>query len=381
MIFKDISRHNFIKLTSLRKILKAPSTFQELMTGNSEDNPDHPPGKSSLPPRTTLPVEARSVAQLADAMSHMGFQGGQFGESFRVWRNMLQEKEITIFLGIAGAMVPAGLQEMIAYLISNRLVDCVVSTGANLFHDMCEGLGIVHYRGDACADDAYLKECKIDRIHDVFVSEIELHRADIYIANLVKKLDPAISYSSRELMEMIGKDMPATSILGSAYRARVPVFVPALSDSSIGIGMVMAWREGHRVNIDQIRDVDEITQITEKSTQTGVVFIGGGVPKNFIQQTKVIAELMGNYSGGHNYAIQYTTDTPHFGGLSGCTFSEAVSWGKVHKEAKKVQVFADATISVPLIVQALSEETSKRKAVPVYQWRGSELTLSYQPAH
>ncbi|NYT01917.1 MAG: deoxyhypusine synthase [Methanosarcinales archaeon] len=349
------------------------------MIGHSEDNPDHPPGTIDRPPRTTLPVKARSVAQLASAMSNMGFQGGQFGESFRIWQKMLQEKEITVFLGIAGAMVPAGLQEMIAYLISNRMVDCVVSTGANLFHDMCEGLGIVHYRGDCSADDAYLKECKIDRIHDVFVSEVDLHRADIYIANLAKRLDPGISYSSRELMEMIGKDMPPTTILGSASRAGVPVFVPALSDSSIGIGLVMAWREGHKVNIDQIRDVDEITQIVEKSTQTGVVFIGGGVPKNFIQQTKVIAELMGNYSGGHNYAIQYTTDTPHFGGLSGCTFSEAISWGKVHKEAKKVQVFADATISVPLIVQALSEGAPARETVPVCRWKGSELTLSYEP--
>jgi len=327
--------------------------------------------------RTTMGVSDRSVADLVSDMSRMGFQGGQLGQSLKAWENMLDE-EITIFLGLAGAMVPAGLGEMISYLISHRMVDCLVSTGANLFHDLCEGLGIVHYRGSACADDAYLKACKIDRIYDVFVSEVELHKADNYISDFVKKLDSSRSYSSRELMSMLGKSLPPTTILGAASRAGVPIFVPALGDSSYGIGMVMAYRDGHRVLIDQIKDVDEITQMVEKSAQTGVVYIGGGVPKNFIQQTEVIAELIGNYSGGHNYAIQYTTDTPHFGGLSGCTFEEAVSWGKVSKEAKKVQVFADATITVPLVVHALQTQESRRRSLPVFDWTQAGLELRYQ---
>ncbi len=127
--------------------------------------------------RTTIPVKDRGVADLVSDMGRMGFQGGQLGASFRVWERMLEE-ETTIFLGLAGAMVPAGLGEFIAYLIRERKVDCLVSTGANLFHDLCEGLGIVHYQGSACADDAYLNECKIDRIYDVFVSEEEMHKAD-----------------------------------------------------------------------------------------------------------------------------------------------------------------------------------------------------------
>jgi len=137
-------------------------------------------------PRTTMPMRDMGIGELASEMSRMGFQAGQFGQSVKVWENMLSE-ETTIFLGVAGAMVPAGLQEMISYLITSRMVDCVVSTGANLFHDLCEGLGIVHYRGDACANDAELNEHKIDRIYDVFVSEAELHRADLYISNLVKE--------------------------------------------------------------------------------------------------------------------------------------------------------------------------------------------------
>jgi deoxyhypusine synthase len=156
--------------------------------------------------------------------------------------------------------------------------------------------------------------------------------------------------------------------------------VPAIADSSWGIGMVMAYREGHSVMVDQIKDVDEITRIVEKSKKTGVIYIGGGVPKNFIQQTEVIAELIGEYSGGHSYALQYTTDAPHWGGLSGCTFEEAVSWGKVAREASKVQVFSDATITVPLVVQALKASGKKRKSYPVYDWSDAELKLRYVQA-
>ena len=327
--------------------------------------------------RTTIPVKDRSVADLVNDMGCMGFQGGQLGASLHVWERMLDE-DVTIFLGLAGAMVPAGLGEFIAYLLRERLVDCLVSTGANLFHDLCEGLGIVHYHGNACADDAYLNECKIDRIYDVFVSEIELHKADNYISDFVKGLSRERRYSSRELMYMVGKDLPDTTILGAAHKANVPIFVPALGDSSWGIGMVMAYREGQKVMVDQIRDVDEITQMVERSSKTGVIYIGGGVPKNFIQQTEVIAELIGNYSGGHSYAIQYTTDAPHWGGLSGCTFEEAVSWGKVAKEASKVQVFSDATITVPVIVQALKASSHVRKSCPTYDWTESGLKLKYE---
>jgi deoxyhypusine synthase len=329
--------------------------------------------------RTTIPMKDRSVADLVRDMGKMGFQGGQLGASLRVWERMMDE-DVTIFLGLAGAMVPAGLGEFIAYLLRERKVDCLVSTGANLFHDLCEGLGIVHYRGSACADDAYLNECKIDRIYDVFVSEVELHKADNYISNFVKGLDPNHRYSSRELMYMVGKGLPDTTILGAAHKSGVPIFVPALGDSSWGIGMVMALREGNSIMVDQIKDVDEITRMVEKSAKTGVIYIGGGVPKNFIQQTEVIAELIGNYSGGHSYALQYTTDAPHWGGLSGCTFEEAVSWGKVKKEASKVQVFSDATITVPIVVQALQASGHRRMSHPVYDWSENELLLRYVSA-
>ncbi len=341
-----------------------------------KDHKDHSGDLEEL--ATTMKMEDRSIRQLAMDMAKLGFQAGSLGRSVEAWERMLAEDEITIFLGLAGAMVPAGLRKLVAFMVSERLVDCVVSTGANLFHDLCEGLGVVHYQGDPLADDARLREEGVDRIYDVYVSEAGLQKGDRYIAEFVKGLDPGRSRSSRELMEILGREMPANTILGSASRAGVPIFVPALSDSSIGIGMVLAWREGHRVVVDQIRDIDEISSITEKSSQTGVVFVGGGVPKNFIQQTKVVADLCGRYRGGHNYAIQYTIDSPHFGGLSGCTFSEGVSWGKIAKEARMIQVFVDATIALPLVVHALKECGTRRKTPPSFAWgEEGELSLTY----
>jgi deoxyhypusine synthase len=165
----------------------------------------------------------------------------------------------------------------------------------------------------------------------------------------------------------------------SAYRHNIPIFVPALSDSSIGIGLTIARRRGLKLEIDQIKDVDEVTQIVEKSGKTGVVYIGGGVPKNFIQQTEVIASILGMQIGGHDYAIQYTTDAPHWGGLSGCTFDEAVSWGKIAAQAKKVQVFVDATIALPIVAHALHEKCRELKRnAPIFDWKGPEgLDIDY----
>ncbi|MEE8403096.1 MAG: deoxyhypusine synthase family protein, partial [Candidatus Hydrothermarchaeaceae archaeon] len=149
------------------------------------------------------------------------------------------------------------------------------------------------------------------------------------------------------------------SIIVSAYETGLPVFVPAISDSSIGIGLMLARRAGKSLPLDVIKDVDEITSMVEKSKSTGVVYIGGGVPKNFIQQTEVALSLLGSKARGHDYAIQFTTDPPHYGGLSGCTFDEAVSWGKVSTRAKKVQVYVDATIALPIVSHALAEKSKK----------------------
>jgi deoxyhypusine synthase len=214
-------------------------------------------------------------------------------------------------------------------------------------------------------DDRELLAQGIDRIYDVLAYEEEFRDVDRFIASFSREISP-FRGSSREFVERLGKrllaEAPGASSLTSACAEYgVPVFVPALCDSSIGIGLVIARREGVEVDVDQVADTDEITSIVEHAKKTGVIYIGGGVPKNFIQQTQVIASIHEHHLGGHNYAIQYTTDAPHWGGLSGCTFEEAISWGKEDPRCPRVQCFCDATIALPLVTSALIARGEKRK--------------------
>ncbi len=333
-------------------------------------------------PTKPVKVVERTFSELTDAMQYTGFQGRKLGESVKAWENMAKDEGVTIFMGLSGAMVPAGMRKIIVYLIENHLIDCLVSTGANIFHDCHEALGLKHYVGSHNANDSELLDHGIDRIYDVFAYEGEFRDTDHFVAGFASKHDGK-TYSSREFIHLLGKEISekgnTNSIIVSAYKHNVPIFIPALCDSSIGIGLTIARRNGININIDQIKDVDEITQMVEVSEKTGVVYVGGGVPKNFIQQTEVVASIMGHDAAGHEYAIQYTTDAPHWGGLSGCTFNEAVSWGKISKDAKMVQVFVDATIALPIVAHSLDEKLKgyKRK-IPSFKWKDEGVELVYR---
>ena len=308
--------------------------------------------------RSTSPVSpSGSVAELLRGMAQTGFQGRKLGESVEVWRRMLADPQCVIFFGLSGAMIPAGMQRVLVEMVKRHYVDVVVSTGANIFHDVCEHLGMSHYMGHHHVDDAALYEKGIDRIYDVFAYEEDFRRVDRGIANFAAEIAP-FRGSSREFLQRFGewliREAPQReSVLTACIREGVPVFVPALCDSSIGIGALIARRRGVSIDIDQIADADEITALVEEARKTGVIYVGGGVPKNFIQQTQVIGSIHEKDLGGHDYAIQYTADSPHFGGLSGCTFEEAISWGKESSLTMQVQVHVDATIALPLVVSAL----------------------------
>ncbi|HZD43889.1 MAG TPA: deoxyhypusine synthase, partial [Methanomicrobiales archaeon] len=294
-----------------------------------------------------------SVAELLRGMSQTGFQGRKLGESVEIWSQMIRDPDCTILFGLSGAMIPAGMQRTIIDLIRRRYIDVIVSTGANIFHDLSEHLGVHHYLGYHHANDADLYKQGIDRIYDVFAYEEEFREVDRFVSDFARDIAP-FRGSSRlflsRLAERVRAEKPdATSVISTAAEYGVPIFVPALADSSIGIGLVIARRQGIEVDVDQIADTDEITRIVEGAKKSGVVYVGGGVPKNFIQQTQVIASIHENELGGHAYAIQYTTDVPHFGGLSGCTFDEAVSWGKEAVTSPRVQCFCDATIALPIV--------------------------------
>lgn len=307
------------------------------------------------PRRSVTPTT--DVPSLVAAMSESGFQGRKLGESVKVWSEMIQDPDCTILLGLSGAMVPAGMQECLIELVRHRYVDAVVSTGANIFHDIAEHLGIHHYLGRHHVDDDALYRQGIDRIYDVFAYEKEFRSVDWRVAKFAADLAPYHA-SSADFLKRLGRHITGLapegrSLLATATEMGVPVFVPALCDSSLGIALTVARRRGAEIAIDQIADADELTRIVETSKKTGVVYIGGGVPKNFIQQTQVIASMHNLELGGHAYAVQYTTDAPHWGGLSGCTFEEAISWGKESAATKQVQCFCDATITLPIVVSAL----------------------------
>jgi deoxyhypusine synthase len=315
-------------------------------------------------PTEPIDVRQRKISELTDAMLKTGFQGRKLAQAVEAWSAMLNEEDLTIFMGLSGAMVPAGMRKIIAHMIRKRYIDCLVTTGANLFHDIHEALGGKHYLGSHEADDTELYKCGIDRIYDVFAEEERFRDIDRFIADFAGGLSGE-DYSTREFVHILGKEIAKKgdndSIIVSAYETGLPVFVPTIADSSIGIGLMLAKRDGKGLGLDVIKDVDEITKMVEKSEKTGVVYVGGGVPKNFIQQTEIAASISGSSARGHDYAIQFTTDAPHFGGLSGCTFEEAVSWGKISTEAKKVLVHVDATIALPVVAHALAEKSKKKR--------------------
>lgn len=312
-------------------------------------------------PTVPLSVGPKSISELARQMARTGFQGRSLGQAVDVWEEMVRRRGITIFLGLTGAMVPAGMRRVISFLIERRLVDCIVSTGANVFHDAYEALGRKHYQGTDMVDDAVLRRFHLDRMYDVYASEDEFRVIDRKVAEFARSIAPC-RISSREFMQRWGRMLAREggardSIVVSAYLNRVPIFVPALCDSGYGIALYLARRQGVDIDIDQLKDVEEVVELVRASRETGGIYVGGGVPRNFIQQTAVIEDIFSEHVP-HRYGIQFTIDPPQYGGLSGSTFSEAVSWGKYHpRHAKMVQVFVDATIGLPLAAHALQERT------------------------
>jgi len=318
-----------------------------------------------------------TVDRFVTQLSEVSFQARNLGAAVEIWERMLDD-EAMIFFGLAGAMVPAGMRKVVSFLIKNRFVDCVVSTGANLFHDCHETLGYFHWRGSHQADDLVLKESNVDRIYDTFASETEFRRTDDFITRFSAELSRKEPITTREFLYLLGKKLSETSreegILTSAFKAGVPIYCPAIGDSSVGIAVAVGRdKDENRVVFDTALDVLETARLASSSFSgcscTGVVYVGGGVPKNFIQQTEVTISILGEKASGHKYAVQIITDPPHWGGLSGCTFEEAQSWGKISTEALKTSVYSDATIALPLVATALAtrrKENLKKRRIPEF---------------
>ncbi len=322
-----------------------------------------------------ITVGDRTLSGLLSAMEQTGFQGKKLAQSVSLWEKMVRDRSVTIFLGYAGSLSTTGQWKMINWLIEHRYIDVLVSTGANISEDIVEAMGYSYWQGSHLADDQELFGEGFNRYYDVYGREDEYMKMTELITDFIVTLDEKYSYSSREFLRLFGLWLwksGVRSIVATAAKNGVPVFCPAIADSPYGDAALVAKSRGFSFSIDAMKDYVEFMSMASHVKETGVVYVGGGVPKDFIQLFAVTGDLLyedrkiphrgylkrkGNNETyyPHKYAVQITTDNPQWGGLSGCTFEEAVSWGKISDTENHLICYCEATIALPIITHALGE--------------------------
>lgn len=343
-----------------------------------------------------IEVKKKSLSALLEEMADTGYQGRRLAEVVRVWEAMLKDKKTTIVMGYTGALSVAGQYKIINWLIQNRFIDVLVPTGANISEDIIPAMGRSYWKGTHLANDEKLLGEDVNRYYDIYGKESDYMVMTEMIADFyVNNLESDRPYSSREILYLFGKWLlkrGIRSVVAQAAKFKVPVFCPAIVDSPYGDAGLIAKSEGFNLVIDNMKDYTEFAGLSRHIQDTGVIYIGGGVPKDFIQLLAVCSDLLyperevpdreakihkrRGASGEeiresyypHKYAIQITTDSPQWGGLSGCTFEEATSWGKEDINALKSQCFCDATIGLPIVVHALNERLKGKRRAPDYSF-------------
>jgi len=340
--------------------------------------------KKALLGKATTPVKVgrkTTVAELLDAYREASFQARALAKAARVFEGMLRDRQRpTVMLGMAGSLIAAGMRQVIVDLIEENMVDVVVSTGAIISQDYYQVRGGRHYHGHPEADDKELRDLYIDRLYDTFIDEEKYWETDLAVSRFADAL-AGRSLSSRAFLALLAEGCrhDKGSILGACARRGIPLFVPALNDSSIGIGLTEHYHRARQKGIEpfqisSIRDNYELTQIVVKSPATAAVYVSGGVPKNYINDSIVMSYIFGIDTGGHKYALQVTTDAPHWGGLGGSTLSEATSWGKVSKEARHEMAFVETSVALPMIYgYALQKNAARGRKRLRYSWNGDLL--------
>ena len=302
-----------------------------------------------------IDITKHDMRPLVEAYSKMSFSARDLARASNIYDKMLADKECGVILCLAGSLFSAGLKKIVWQMVESNMVDAIVSTGANIVdQDFFEALGYKHYKGSKWEDDMSLRGARIDRIYDTFIDEDELGACDNTISEIVGNLKPK-PYSSREIIEEMGKYLVKKSkvkdsIVLSAYKKGVPIFIPALSDCSAGFGFLHhQWHnpESH-ASIDSAKDFRELVRVKLACGDTGLLMVGGGVPKNFAQDVTVGAEMIGLEPIMHKYAVQITVADERDGALSGSTLREACSWGKVAVTDEQM-VFSEATIALPVL--------------------------------
>ena len=302
-----------------------------------------------------IDIKSFDARKIIDGMRKMSFTSRDTARAAEIYNEMLADKDCSIFLTLAGSTSAGGCMNLYSELVKNNMVDAIVATGASIIDmDFFEALGFKHYQGSQFQDDTELRNNYIDRIYDTYIDEEELQACDKAICDVANTLKPR-AYTSREFIKELGKYLKThgkkkDSLIETAYDNNVPIFCPAFTDSSAGFGLVMHQEQNpeKHMTIDSIREFRELTEIKLQSKQSGLLMIGGGVPKNFIQDTVVCAELLGKKVDMHKYAVQITVADTRDGACSSSTLKEASSWGKVDV-TKEQMVFAEATSVLPLI--------------------------------
>jgi deoxyhypusine synthase len=312
-----------------------------------------------------IDIKQHNVVALVDAMHSMAYSSRDLARAASIYERMLRDQDCGVILCLAGSLISAGLKQIFVDLIRNNMVDAVVSTGANIVdQDFFEALGFKHYIADELyksgTQDGELRELMIDRIYDTLIDEEELRHCDETTEKVADSLPPR-PHSSREFIRAMGAWLEQNgktpekggvdSIVFSAYQKDVPIFCPAFSDCSAGFGLVAHQHKRQdkpNVSIDSVKDFYELTQLKIANPTTGLLMIGGGVPKNFAQDIVVAADILGNEAPMHKYAIQITVADVRDGALSSSTLKEASSWGKVDTTFEQM-VYSEATLALPLV--------------------------------
>jgi len=302
--------------------------------------------------------KVKNVDDLLGALKFCGFQGRNLGKALDILYKMVSNPEILTVLTLSGAMVPAGMGDLIYTLMDHKLIDVLVSTGANIIHDLVDTVtNVGHYVGNPNMDDNELYKMRINRIYDTLLPEGNYKIAEVALLEIIHEIfeSKEINILPSDLLKKVGEKLNKRSILAVAAKNNIPIFVPAFSDSEFALNLIKySVREGYKFNLDILGDVLKFADIIRKSREHGTLIVGGGVPRNWTQQIFPLLDQIENVENmGYNYSVRIHTATEYDGGLSGCTISESKSWGKYSLESKYISVWCDATIALPILITGL----------------------------
>ncbi|MEP3246883.1 MAG: deoxyhypusine synthase [Sneathiella sp.] len=305
-----------------------------------------------------IDIKSFDARPIVEAMGKMSFTSRDLARATDIFNKAVEDPDCAVILTLAGSTSAGGCLHVYRDMVEAGMIDAIVSTGASIVDmDFFEALGFKHYQGDPFMDDAKLRDLYIDRIYDTYIDETELQACDEATKVIADSLERR-PYSSREFIWEMGRWLKKNaakkgSLIETCFDHHVPIFVPAFSDCSAGFGLVKHQVEnpGNYLTIDSVADFRELTEIKIKAGTSGLLMVGGGVPKNFVQDTVVCAEILGKEVEMHKYAIQITVADVRDGACSSSTLKEASSWGKVDT-AWEQMVYAEATSVIPLLASA-----------------------------